>query len=173
MRSTRVHPRKGPSKGPLDPPRSSAAGQSPSSLTRLLLGALAASAVVACETVDLGPPPADVNACRPSQQFFVDEIWPNFLAQDYNGVHCYDANCHGGASNNSLRLTVPLTAATIPLSAEWYDNYIAATQQMKCTNVAASLLLEKPTTIQPHIGNKLIEPDGPEALLVTRWISEP
>ena len=56
---------------------------------------------------------------------------------------------------------------------EWYDNYISATQQMKCTNVAASLLLEKPTTIQPHLGGKLIEPDGPEATLIKMWISQP
>jgi hypothetical protein len=139
----------------------------------VLLGVVLAAAVVACETVDLGEPPADINACRPSQAFFIDEIWPNFLSKDYGGVHCYDATCHGGASNNSLRLIVPLTAATLPLSAEWYDNYISVTQQMKCTNVAASLLLEKPAFIQPHIGNKLIEPDGPEATLIKMWISQP
>ena len=139
----------------------------------LVLGTLAAAAV-ACETVDLGPPPADVNACRPSQQFFADEIWPNVLSKDYNGVHCTDATCHGGASNNSLRLLIPINPTpAVPLTVEWYDNYISATQQMKCTNVAASLLLEKPTTIQPHIGNKLIEPDGPEAALVKMWISQP
>ena len=138
----------------------------------VLLSALVAGAA-ACETVDLGTPPADVNACRPSQQFFVDQIWPNFLAQDYAGVHCTDATCHGGASNNSLRLIVPLSAATIPLAAEWYDNYISTTQQMRCTNVAASLLLEKPSTIQPHLGGKLIEANGPEATLIKMWISQP
>ena len=104
----------------------------------VLLGVVLAAAAVACEPLNLGTPPADINACRPSQAFFVDEIWPNFLSKDYGGVHCYDATCHGGASSNSLRLIVPLTAATLPLSAEWYDNYISVTQQMKCTNVAAS-----------------------------------
>jgi hypothetical protein len=142
-------------------------------LVSLLLGALVA-ADVACETVDLGPPPADVNACRPSQQFFVDQIWPNVLSKDYNGMHCTDATCHGGASNNSLRLLIPINPTpAVPLTMEWYDNYISATQQMKCTNVAASLLLEKPTTIQPHLGNKLFEPEGPEAGLIKMWISQP
>ncbi len=56
---------------------------------------------------------------------------------------------------------------------EWFDNYISTTQQMKCTNVAASLLLEKPTTIQPHLGGKLFEPDGAEATLIKMWISQP
>ena len=60
----------------------------------LLLGTLAAAAV-ACETVDLGPPPADVNACRPSQAFFIEQIWPNFLAKEYDGgKHCSaDRDC--------------------------------------------------------------------------------
>ena len=139
----------------------------------LLLGALAAAAV-ACETVDLGTPPADVNACRPSQTFFIDEIWPNFLSKDYGGVHCYDATCHGGASSNSLRLIVPLTAGDAPADRRSGTTTTSrSTQQMKCTNVAASLLLEKPTTIQPHLGNKLIEPDGPEATLIKMWISQP
>jgi hypothetical protein len=109
----------------------------------LLLGALAAAAV-ACETVELGPPPADVNACRPSQQFFADQIWPNVLAKDYNGLHCTDSTCHGGGSNNSLRLLIPINPTPpVPLTMEWYDNYISTTQQMKCTNVASSLLLPR------------------------------
>src|SRR5207253_5779326 len=49
--------------------------------------------VCACDTVDLGPALADVNACRPSQSFFTEQIWPNFLAKDYGGKHCYDARC--------------------------------------------------------------------------------
>jgi hypothetical protein len=139
----------------------------------LMLGALAAAAV-ACETVDLGTPPADVNACRPSQQFFVDRIWPEFLAMDYGGVHCTDATCHGGGSNNSLRLLIPTNLTPpVPLTAEWYDNYVSTAQQMRCTNVAASPLLEKPARIQPHLGGMLIAADGPEATLIKMWISQP
>jgi hypothetical protein len=138
----------------------------------LLLGALAAA--VGCETVDLGTPPADVNACRPSQQFFADQIWPNVLSKEYGGLHCTDSTCHGGASSNSLRLLIPLNPTPpVPLTMEWYDNYISTTQQMKCTNVAASLLLEKPTGFQPHIGGRLFDPESPEALLIKMWISQP
>ena len=52
--------------------------------------AVAAAAVLAvvsatggCSTVDLGDPPADVNACRPSQQYFYDQI-----AKLFAGGHC-------------------------------------------------------------------------------------
>jgi len=62
----------------------------------------------ACQTVDLGAPPADVNACEPGQQWFIDQIWPNFLAQGYGGKHCYDVSCHAIGSPNGLILTVPV-----------------------------------------------------------------
>ncbi len=57
------------------------------------------------------PTAADINACRPSQQCFIDEIWPNFLAKDGypNGVHCYDAACHGALAPNALDMIVPTT----------------------------------------------------------------
>ena len=132
-----------------------------------------AGAFGACETVDLGSPPADVNACRPSQQFFVDQIWPSFLAQDYGGKHCYDAQCHGGGSNNALKLTVPTGAGTVPLTLEWADDYRAATEQMNCANVASSPLLTRPSGIQTHGGGMLISPTGPEADLIKMWVSQP
>ena len=73
---------------------------------RALLAAAVVSAlsVVACETVDLGKPPADINACRPSQAFFTTEIWPNFLTKDYGGKHCCDSTCHGALAPNALDL---------------------------------------------------------------------
>ena len=127
----------------------------------------------ACETVDLGKPPSDVNACRPSQQFFVDEIWPNFLAKDYGGVHCYDSTCHGGLAPNALDLIVPTAAATIPLTGDWANNYRTATEQMNCSNVGASKLLTVPTQQLPHRGGMLIMPAGPEAQLIRMWVSQP
>ena len=147
-------------------------------MRRLLLAiALPAAAVVGCETVDLGDPPADVNACRPSQKFFVDEIWPNFLAKDgyANGVHCYDAACHGALAPNALDLMVPDPAVmpTIPLTGVWATNYMSVTEEMSCSNVASSKLLELPAGIKVHGGGKLIEPDGPEATLIKMWISQP
>ena len=48
--------------------------------------------------------------CRPSPQFFIDQIWPNFLAKDYGGKRCYDARCHDAQGGRLLSLTVPTTA---------------------------------------------------------------
>ena len=143
----------------------------------LLLAAVAAPALgaLACETVDLGQPPADINACRPSQQFFVDEIWPNFLAKDGypGGAHCYDATCHGALAPNAFDLIFPTAGAAIPLTGDWASNYMTTTEEMNCSNVAASKLLEYPSGIKVHGGGKLIEPDGPEATLIKMWISQP
>jgi hypothetical protein len=144
----------------------------------LLLPLFAAAALaltaVACETVDLGEPPADINACRPSQQFFIDEIWPNFLSKDYGGKHCYDSTCHGALAPNALDLTDPMSVmGTIPLMGVWATNYMTVTEEMNCSNVASSKLLTYPSGINVHGGGKLIEPDGPEALLIKMWISQP
>jgi len=145
------------------------------SRTALLLTTVVASALGsgACDTVDLGDPPSDINACRPSQQFFIDEIWPNYLAKDYGGKHCYDSACHGALAPNALDLMDPMTAGTIPLTDVWAANYMSATEEMSCSNVSASKLLEYPAGIRVHGGGKLIEPDGPEAMLIIMWISQP
>ena len=144
-----------------------------SGLLLLLAAAAPALTIAACETVELGEPPADINACRPSQQFFIDEIWPNFLAKDYAGKHCYDSTCHGALAPNALDLTVPTSAGTIPLMGDWATNYMTVTEEMNCSNVASSKLLTYPSGINVHGGGKVIEPDGPEATLIKMWISQP
>ena len=50
---------------------------------------------------------------RPSQTFFVEQVWPNFLSKDYGGKHCSDASCHDAGSGRQLVLTPP-TSATAP-----------------------------------------------------------
>ncbi|HEY0714692.1 MAG TPA: hypothetical protein VGF45_18570, partial [Polyangia bacterium] len=60
------------------------------------LGALAL--IAACDTVDVGDPPADVNACRPDQRFFYERVWPGFLGKDNGGRRCSDARCHDASS---------------------------------------------------------------------------
>ena len=140
------------------------------------------SSVLGCETVDLGDPPADINACRPSQTYFV-EIWEQILDVDYGGMKCHNAQCHGAASTNSLRLTSivpPAKDATgalviaIPfVDAAWNANYRSTTEQMNCSNVAASKLLALPTGQRPHRGGMLFAPDGPEATLIKGWIGAP
>ena len=48
--------------------------------------ALAGVVAAGCSTVNLGDPPADVNACRPSQDFFANGgMWDMFLDKDYGG----------------------------------------------------------------------------------------
>jgi hypothetical protein len=151
-------------------------------LRRLDARALAAVAVVAvaaaagglgaCQTVDLGAPPADLNACRPGQMFFIDQIWPNVLAKDYNGKHCYDASCHD--NGKPLTLSVPIEAGAIPLPPDWSADYISASENMNCSNVKASQLLTVPSGVMGvHGGGTLFQPDGPEALLIEMWVSQP
>jgi len=125
----------------------------------------------ACNTVDVGPPLADVNACRPSPAFFVEQVWPNFLAKDYNGKRCSDRSCHDAGSGRQLVLTPPTSAGAVPLPPDWAVIYRSTTEQLLCTNVESSPLLARPDGRQTHGGMKLIEPNGPEATLVKMWIS--
>jgi len=117
------------------------------------------------------------SACRPGQQFFIDQIWPNVLAKDYGGTHCYDSSCHGALAPNALDLVVqdPMPAGTVPLTGIWVANYMSAVEEMSCSNPSASKLLELPAGIKTHGGGKLFEPlpDGPEAQLIIMWIAQP
>lgn len=125
----------------------------------------------ACDTVDVGPPLADVNACRPSPTFFVQEIWPNFLAKDYGGKRCSDRACHDAGSGRQLVLTPPTSAGTVPLPPDWAVLYKSVTEQLLCTNVASSPLLTRPDGRQTHGGGRMIDQNGPEATLVKMWVS--
>ena len=138
-------------------------------MKRLLLSYLL---LAACNTVDVGPPLADVNACRPSPAFFVEQIWPNFLSKEYEGgKHCSDRSCHDAGSGRQLVLTPPQSAGTIPLPPDWAVIYRSTTEQLLCTNIESSPLLARPDGRQTHGGMKLIEPNGPEATLVKMWVN--
>jgi hypothetical protein len=145
----------------------------------LLLAAsslLGAVTLLGCQTVDLGAPPADVNLCEPSQKFFVESIWPMFLGNTYNGKNCYDSGCHGAGSTTAMTLTAPLDLApdpTKPLPADWVANYAQATHRMNCSDPLDSDLLIYPENRVPHGGGMLIMPTGPEATLVSNWITAP
>jgi hypothetical protein len=140
----------------------------------VIIGALGAGALaLGCTSVDLGDPPADVNACRPSQAFFVDEIWPNFLDKDYGGRRCADGACHGPAAGRPLTLLIPEVVATTPLTMNWAANYRSATENMQCSQVDSSALLRNPSGQVTHGGGKLIEPNGPEATLLEMWVIAP
>ena len=147
---------------------------------------------VACQTVDLGEPPSDINACRPSQSYFVygpnadagvsdggtnQGIWTDILSHDFGGKHCIDQACHGSASTNSLKLTMPGClpntgcSIPIPLTMEWADNYRAATEQMNCSSVMSSKLLAEPTGILPgHAGGILFSTTSSQADVIIGWV---
>jgi hypothetical protein len=146
----------------------------PAGRTLLVAAALLWGAGLGCQTVDLGAPPADVNLCEPSQQFFIDSIWPMFLGNTYNGKHCYDSGCHGSGSTTAMTLTNPLeTAPMLPLPADWEANYTQATHRMNCSDPADSDLLIYPENRVPHGGGMLIMPTGPEATLISMWVTAP
>ena len=139
------------------------------------LGVIVAAA--GCSTVDLGDPPADVNACRPSQDFFANGgIWDDFLNKDYSGKHCSDAACHADAAGRPLSLKVPeMVGPPIPqpLPPNWAANYRSVTENMECSNVRSSPLLTNPSGLVTHGGGKLIDPNGPEATLLQMWLTAP
>lgn len=151
----------------------------------LTLAVLLASAVVGgfggllgCETVELGTPPADVNACRPSEAYFVTEIWPNVLAKSYGGRKCADAKCHDPGSGRPLTLianpqpAIDPAAIPTPLPEDWAKNYRSASEQMNCSNVSASALIELPTNTRVHGGGQLFKPDSMEVTSLTRWVEQ-
>ena len=142
-------------------------------LRRFLVATLAACGLATvgggCQTVDLGDPPADVNACRPSQDFFANEIYPNVLAKTYGGKSCGDGACHGPGNQHALVLVTP----PMPTPMQLADDYTNAANQMNCANVSASPLLAKPSGLQTHGGGMLFSPTGPEAQLLQMWVTQP
>jgi hypothetical protein len=140
-------------------------------LAALLLGALTVGAA-GCDTVDLGSPPADVNACRPSQQFFYERVWPEFLSKDYGGKHCSDSRCHDVASPRQLRLPAPTSTPMLPLPPDWAAIYRSATEQLSCTNPSTSNLINRPSS-SGHGGGQLFTLGGEESTLIQMWVSAP
>jgi hypothetical protein len=144
----------------------------------VLLWALVAGPMVgatACSTVELGDPPADVNACRPSQMFFADRVWPEFLSKDYGGKTCGAATCHDAVSPVlAVPMSTPTPAIPFPGGSDWEMIYRAAAQRMTCTNVRGSELFTRPSGLRPHGGGALIDPvNGPEGPLLDMWVAAP
>jgi hypothetical protein len=134
----------------------------------------------ACQTVDLGTPPADINACRPSQNYFVQQVWPNVLNKDYGGKKCSDSTCHDPSTGRPLSLIPnpmpaldPTMPAPQPLPDDWAANYRSTTEQMSCSDVTASSLIIYPTATRPHGGGKLFDITSPESLKIQMWVTAP
>jgi hypothetical protein len=140
--------------------------------------AAVAGALAACDTVNLGDPPADVNACRPSEQYFVDEIWPNVLSKDYGGKHCYDSKCHDPVSGRRPQFIAdpkpalaPGQPIPVPLPNDWAKNYRTAADEMNCSDVSGSKLLLDPEGLNGHGGGKLFANTDPEELSLRKWVT--
>jgi hypothetical protein len=138
----------------------------------------AAGGLQACQTVDLGSPPADVNACRPSEQFFVDEIWPNVIAQSYGGKHCYDATCHDPGTGRRPSFIAnpqpPLTPGQpipVPLPDDWAMNYLKAADEMNCSSVGNSALIEYGEGGMGHPGGALFKNTDPQETTLRMWVT--
>jgi hypothetical protein len=130
-------------------------------------------AALGCSTVDVGAPPADINACRPDQRYFVETVWPGYLTANYGGKTCADANCHGPGTSSGLRLLPPTSVPSYPLlvGTDWYAAYLSAAQAMTCTDVNGSALYDKPAGLAPsHGGGTLFAPGGPEFTLLMQWV---
>ena len=137
-----------------------------------LLGTLTVWPGAGCDTVDLGDPPADVNACRPSQRFFYERVWPEFLSKDYGGKHCSDSRCHDVASPRQLRLPPPTSAPMLPLPPDWAAIYKSATEQLSCTSPSTSTLINRPSSAG-HGGGQLFTLGGEESTLIQMWVTAP
>jgi hypothetical protein len=134
---------------------------SPRGSALVLFGVLVGAA--ACSTVSLGDPPADINVCRPSQIFFVEHVWPEYLTANIASKNCGDASCHGGTVGNAgqLRVIAPTSTPTptYPLAggSDWYALYLSAATEMNCNDVFGSKLFAFPAGLSPHGGGKLFD----------------
>lgn len=143
------------------------------------LGAWGGIAASGCGTIDNGDPPADVNACRPSQQFFYERICPEYLAMSYGGKTCMDSGCHDTKTTSFFKITLTSCTQdappTVPFvgGSPWLDSYISATKAMNCTDVDGAALYTRPSGQAAHGGGKLFEPGGPEFSLLQEWVMPP
>jgi len=141
------------------------------------LCALGAAAAGGCSTIDNGDPPADVNACRPSQEFFYERICPEYLAASFGGKTCMDASCHGSMSSSALKITLASCTEDAPPAvpfvsgSNWLSSYLSTARVMSCTDVSGAALYTNPSGQAMHPGGKLFEPGGPELDLLQAWVT--
>ena len=96
-----------------------------------------------------GKPPSDINACRPSQQYFVDRDLAELPGQGRLPgrralLRCRLPRRAGAERAGPDRADDPAGRLPIPLTGDWAANYMTVTEEMSCSNVASSKLLELP-----------------------------
>jgi hypothetical protein len=114
-----------------------------------------------CPTVDLGDTPPDIGQCRPDRQYYIDVIWPRYLAPATAARSCVAASgCHEAQSGRSaLRLS---TATPV----DHDRNYQVVTRFLNCSTPLASELLTKPLAgIEVHQGGDIF-PNAMDAAVV-------
>jgi hypothetical protein len=115
-----------------------------------------------CPTVDLGDTPPDIGQCRPDRQYYIDEIWPKYLAPATAGRSCVAATgCHQTTTGRSaLRLS---TATPVDHDA----NYQVVTRFLNCASPESSELLTKPLAgIEAHQGGDIF-PNATDPAVIT------
>jgi hypothetical protein len=105
-------------------------------------------ALAGCPTVDLGDTPTEIGLCNPSggEQYFQDQIWPNYVVRTDPKTSCYQANCHI-AGGNGLDFPSPIDYPTAYKRVQIYLN---------CGTPSASPFLTKPLAgIDAHSGGDI------------------
>lgn len=113
---------------------------------------LALALLTGCPTVDLGDTPSDIGLCNPpgGVDYFVAEIWPNFVRPTDMTRGCTKAGgCHNEAGGNALGFR------TSPVDNTF--NYRQTQIYLNCGQPEASELRTKPLAgIDPHGGMDLV-----------------
>lgn len=121
-----------------------------------------------CPTVDLGDTPPDIGQCRPDRQYYIDVIWPNYLAPTVAARSCVAANgCHDSVSGRSaLRLSVAQ-----PVDHD--RNYQVVTRFLNCSTPLSSELLTKPLAgMEAHQGGDIFPAlTDPSVMQFEAWFS--
>jgi hypothetical protein len=124
-------------------------------------GLCIAALLTGCPTVDLGDTPPDIGQCRPDRQYYIDVIWPRYLAPPTAARSCVAATgCHQESTGRSaLRLS---TAEPV----DHDRNYQVVTRFLNCGTPLASELLTKPLAgVETHQGGDIFPTTGDAAVV--------
>ncbi|GEM_PF-2790660 len=131
-----------------------------------------------CELVDPGPAQGVPGRCIVSSDYFVSDVFPNYLVEN----DCAKSGCHAEASSSSLFVLKDVEGELSPLPGDplstwplnWQFNFEQATSQITDCDIAAlSPLYSKPAggDTQAHEGGDNFSPDGPELETIHTWLT--
>jgi hypothetical protein len=137
-------------------------------------------ALSACELVDPGDPVGVPKRCAVGEDFFVAEIWPNYILEH----DCTNAGCHDEDGPSVFKL-VDVSGELAPLAGDpvsawpegWRSNYErTASQITDCDIAELSPLYSKPAggdNTMSHAGGEQFGQGGDELDLIQEWLSAP